>query len=419
MTKILLMGCVIGSSDSTSITVNSFFSDYKTDQFVIVSLYHDILLYYNDKLVQELVSIGQVWDLSQNRPFTWEAANDIITYGKSNKRMGINRVLIKALSRLEVNDVLVPSKISKELLNFLHQQNVALIYSTLSNYYWIKEVWKLQRLLNVNVIIHFFDNWLEEKELAIKKSFLKKMLAKKWFNRIFLFKGVYFCISSQMQKAYKEKYNLNSRVFFNTVELDTNFEVSGRDSNFLKIGYFGRIGRGNVNAISYFSRAVSEITAICGLQVVLDLFINSGEYDFPQFRNVNVCPSVRYIDVFHKIRDYDFLLLPLDAVKESTVFIKYSIPTKFADYASSGVPIISFGPLDNAVNTIIFEKMVGFFIPYTEDIYTLKEKIEATLLSNLKNEVAFNAREYIKHNFSKGEKMREIKEVIESLKISW
>jgi hypothetical protein len=415
MSKILLVGCFISETEATSITVKSFFSSYNLEQFVIVSTHHDILLYKNDAFVQKLVSLGQVWDLSNNSIFSWDYSTKNVSVQNKSFNLKIRKVVIDVLCLFKVNDILIPSKITKELLYYLYRQNVVLIYSPLSNYFLVKEVWFLQKFLNLNTIIHFFDNWLEEMELQLEKNILKRFLARKWFKRIFQFNGAYFCISEQMQTAYKKRYNIDSKVFFNTVELDDYYENSSSNSTSIKIGYFGRIGRGNFNAITQFSRAISEIPSNSEYAIILDLYFNSAEVKFPEFNNVKVCKSIKYDNVLQKMREYDFLFLPLDDVQESSLFIKYSIPTKFTDYASSGIPIISFGPSNNAVNRIILKNNLAFFIPYTENIYTLKAGISTIVESKSKHDVAFNAFQYVKFNFSKEGKMKEVINVIDSL----
>jgi hypothetical protein len=423
--RILLLGCFVGEEKSSNITISSLFKDISVENIFIAATENEINENLSENRVKNLVSSGQVWNISKNCIFKFDDETDGRLEVKksifSKFTNGFKKLLKKKIKDIvlffEVSDLVIGKKGSVNFYKWVEMNNMKICYSPLSNFYLIKEAKGLASNSNVRFLIHFFDNWVEELYLNVESSFLRRCLGgRRILDSIFLLPAVYLVISEDMKIHYKARFAIESSVFHNLVNIEPGsfHENKSKNKNYLRIGYFGRIGRGNENSLRLFADCVDlyNKNENRSKNVILEVY-SKERLSTEDNYSVLFKPFISQSNLKLEMRNCDLLLLPLDSEEESILFIKYSIPTKFTDYASSSVPIISFGPADIAINRLIKSKrLCYFFEPQVENFSEVFEVFEK--MPN-KEELVLNMMNYLKEELNAEKKREELNTLINSL----
>lgn len=362
---------------------------FSTGFEVFIAAAQDTLdIYIDDADFKSISQKSRVWNLSGNKVYqqrvgqlNQEQVNKAKITSSIRFKASLKSISLKLLEYMGILDLIIGAKGNSQFYKWVEKNEIEYIYSNLSTIQSIKELYALQCASKLPVTIHFFDNWLEEMESSVKRSPVRKIFGLKWFKRIFELNANFLTISHEMSKAYESQYNIKSRHIHNVVDV-TDIDHRTEIQQVKNIAYFGRIGRGNLQALEIFVKALHQINSRDeDKENAITLSIYSNETLFEEHPEVIHRSFMPYERVQFEMTRYDLLLLPLDGGDRDKTFLKYSIPTKFTDYGNTGVPILSFGPKWNAVNCLIRDFDLAFFIEFDHDIQKVSFGIEQILNS--------------------------------------
>lgn len=316
---------------------------------------------------------------------------------KKNKNRiidGLNRVLritglihVKYIYRLDSN-----------LISWLKQINVDLVYvhySTLSGMLFIS---KIVKYLNKPMVVHFMDDWIKTPQGNASYSWIWKKIYKDHFSKLLNMSADRIAISKSMAEEYKHRYGYSFDYLNNPIDPKLYFFNKSQEyqiREYLRIGYFGRIGRGNQAVIQFL------IDSIQGTKYRLDIYTVDNIPKHENGANLTYCKSIEHSQIPKTMSKYDLLLLPLDFDSDSVKFVKHSMPTKIGEYLMSGTPILLIAPPETAVHTYLEDKDAAFIISYPDKKELLKLLDSICANPSLTSRILDNAKKSAIQDFSR------------------
>jgi glycosyltransferase involved in cell wall biosynthesis len=299
--------------------------------------------------------------------------------------------LFPLLSRLGITPLLHSNHLDKKTLEWISFFNPDVIYTQLADYSLIKIVSKIKRFARKPLIIHFMDDWPSDIYLG---PFLNKYFRRQTINhlgQLIASASSILCICEKMAKEYSARYDRECQFLYNAPLTQPSFgkeyKVSEKKK---KIGYFGRIGKGNF-------KTLNNLLDILTHHEDINLTIFSPDYkllkNYNKYPNISINPAnLPRSEVLKMYQSMDLLYLSVDFDPESIRFLRYSFATKVFDYFSSDVPVLLHAPKDIAMTEFFIENNCGFVVSeqsttaiesFVLDFYNNKIEVNSTL-SNAK-----------------------------------
>ena len=224
-------------------------------------------------------------------------------------------------------------KLDKSTIDAIRDFHPQVIYTLGASVSILRLVNKLSVQLNIPVIMHFMDNWAEHIQwednplLSLYKSSLKKkMLA--CIKRCKLV----VTISSSMAEAYHEKFQKETLVLMNTVDISR---------------FKGLTSKDNIELY----RSGFETLPVAFYEAV---------------------PHERIDEVYQKA---DVLVHTEIESENLKGFFKYSISTKIPEYLATGKPILFYGPRDMKLFQYLLQNQVALTAGTKEELYECVKRL--------------------------------------------
>lgn len=282
---------------------------------------------------------------------------------QSSKQHGIRTALSKALTalidwvkdKLNLTNYIYSMDVSPGLLQWIKDFDPDYIYIQPSSRYYINFFKKLHEATGIPLVMHIMDDWQKAIDTnSLLHGYWERKIDKE-FRELLNSTSVFLSISDGMSNEYHRRYGKKFIPFHNTIDTDqwlpyskTEFKITKP----VKILYAGRIGRGTYHSFVDFILAVEELNREGN---DIKLYIQTTTSDdklrkrLQQFDCVTFNEMVEYDELAKVFPAYDILLLPIDFDKNGKAFLRYSMPTKAAEFMISGTPVLLFCPNDIAL----------------------------------------------------------------------
>lgn len=269
--------------------------------------------------------------------------------------------------------------LDQDLIDWLKQADIDLVYAQYSTLSGMLFIYRIVKHLKKPLIIHIMDDWIEIPYQKTNYSWIWRKTYKYFFVKLISRAHGRIAISESMANEYEKRYSYKFEYLNNPV--DPNKYVFERvkvvqSQNSLRIGYFGRIGRGNQDTIRFVMETIQNTNH--RLDIYRGDNTNSSDN---KHTNVNYCRRIEHSNIPQVMSKYDLLLLPLDFDPDSIRFVKYSMPTKMGEYLMTGVPILLIAPPETAVYTYLKDNDAAFIL----------DKHDRSELLNLLDEILFDS----------------------------
>jgi len=255
------------------------------------------------------------------------------------------------IDKLGFTNKLYSINISEELLNWINAFQPAIIYAQPGSKATCLFIEKISKQTGLPVVLHVMDDWISVKHSSFTNNYIKDSTPL-IFSRLIKSADSLFTISEGMQKAYRLRYDKDSTVFHNTLDIDKWIPFSKRNYEIgftARILYSGRIGIGISRALLKLINAIQDLVSR-GQNI--KLHIQSTSIDdkhraiLSHFNFIHINNQVDYDELPRIFSAYDILILPIDFNGTGETFLKYSMPTKVPEFMISGTPILLYAPKD-------------------------------------------------------------------------
>lgn len=345
---------------------------------------------------------------------------EILKEQKLFKRQILRNILKSILNFIGIFLLFNRLKLSDKLSMFIQDFQPDIIYTQLASIELIYLVNQIHEKHKVPIALHIMDDW----PVMIHKTGL---LGHYWnartqsaFVNLINKSSVHLSISEAMSIEYKHRYGKDWVAFHNPIDrtfMNTNEKENlALEYNLNRLLYIGRIGKVNEESILFIAQTIIEMNTH---KKNIEFVIYTKDFKHEKLNKLatNNCIKI-FQDVPHNsvpfiLKSAGVLILPLDFSKYSQKFARFSMPSKATEYMASGVPVIVFGPLQNALTIYASEKKWGFVV--TQEDRNLLQNAIVELLNNndlrhkmvtnatsmvLKNHIAENVREMFRKALS-------------------
>jgi glycosyltransferase involved in cell wall biosynthesis len=292
-----------------------------------------------------------------------ELTNRATKTQENNKPQGIKAALSKAIgasidwikTKLNLTNYIYSMDVSPGLLQWIEDFTPDYIYVQPSSRYYIKFFKKLHEVTGIPLVMHIMDDWQKAIDTnSLLHTYWEKKIDKE-FRELLNSTSVFLSISDGMSNEYYQRYGKKFIPFHNTIDIDQWLPYSKKDYKInkpVRILYAGRIGRGTYHSFVDFILAVEDLNRE-GNDIKLHIQTTTSDdklrKKLENFSCVIFNEMVGYDELAKVFSSYDILLLPIDFDKNGKAFLKYSMPTKAAEFMISGTPVLLFCPEDIAL----------------------------------------------------------------------
>jgi glycosyltransferase involved in cell wall biosynthesis len=281
--------------------------------------------------------------------------------------------------------VIYKINVSQQFLNWIDDFKPDYIYIQPSSRMGTNFFRQLHNVTGIPLVMHIMDDWQYSTNRGLLGSYWKKKIDKE-FKELVNITSVHLSISEGMSKEYYKRYGKIFKTYHNTIEINSwlpfikqNFEFN----NCIRILYAGRIGLGTYHSFADLIEAVEELNSE-GYNITINIQTPSVDQVFgeklSQFKCVSFNPFVEYTELPRIFSSYDLLLLPIDFKNAGSDYLKFSMPTKVAEFMISGTPILLYSPREVYLHSHAVQHKWAYVI---ED--NNKQKIKKGILELIHN----------------------------------
>jgi glycosyltransferase involved in cell wall biosynthesis len=308
--------------------------------------------------------------------------------------------------------------LSKDFRKWLEDFQPDIIYAQGQDRQRILFALLLKNYLKKPLIFHMMDDW----PLTISD---KGPFKKFWHNKIdrelkMLFNkcSLLMCISDEMGKAYKKRYNKDFITFHNPI--DTQFWKANQKNNYELnkepiLLYAGKISLGVESSLELIAKAIDCVNKKLNINLRFVLQTKEVPLWARDYSFVYNKIFVAYDDLPKVFSSVDFLILPYDFSDRSINYVKYSMPTKAPEYMISGTPILIFASEVTAIVKYA-QKCEWAYVITENNSNSLARALESLILDkHLRQKIAENAKKIAENTHSSLVVRSNFKEAISSL----
>lgn len=258
------------------------------------------------------------------------------------------------------------------------------LYTILGSTGYLDIVLGLQREFQIPTVVHVMDEGVVNPEYQGLFGFFKKRAFRKRLNQILRKTAIAVAICPLMASAYTNRYGIEFEHFQNTIDIDRYRKFHKKDISTApvpRVVYAGSIlPYAQAESIIDCCKAVSQLND-SGFKIEFDIYtpldlLSVEKSSFLISDHISLYDIPDGDEAFFAIlNSADVLLLPVNFDKESTHFIRYSMPTKIPGYLLSCTPILVYGPEE--VAQVAYARELGW------GLVTNRQNIE-TLAANLR-----------------------------------
>lgn len=400
----------IYKKNATGITLQSIWSEWDAD--CLLEIYSDPMVMdeSNHKFKSYCVSPNNVIRLARGR--VAQSINSNIkatnTQQRSNNKI---KSYLRQFAVCELDSLAV--KLDESTLEAIRVFQPQAIYTLGASVSILRLVNKLSVQLNIPVIMHFMDNWAEHIQwednplLSLYKSSLKKkMLA--CIKRCKLV----VTISSSMAEAYHEKFQKETLVLMNTVDISRFKGLTSKDTGVIHFVYAGGLHLDRWKALREIALSIQQTNG----KGILDIFTSKDNIELYRsgFETLPVAfyeavPHERIDEVYQKA---DVLVHTEIESENLKGFFKYSISTKIPEYLATGKPILFYGPRDMKLFEYLLQNQVALTAGTKEELY---ECVKRLMSEENFTEMCENAQCLAEKNHCASKNQKELHDAIETV----
>lgn len=400
----------IYKKNATGITLQSIWSEWDAD--CLLEIYSDPMVMdeSNHKFKSYCISPNNVIRLARGR--VAQSINSNIkatnTQQRSNNKI---KSYLRQFAVCELDSLAV--KLDESTLEAIRFFQPQAIYTLGASVSILRLVNKLSVQLNIPVIMHFMDNWAEHIQwednplLSLYKSSLKKkMLA--CIKRCKLV----VTISSSMAEAYHEKFQKETLVLMNTVDISRFKGLTSKDTGVIHFVYAGGLHLDRWKALREIALSIQQTNG----KGILDIFTSKDNIELYRsgFETLPVAfyeavPHERIDEVYQKA---DVLVHTEIESENLKGFFKYSISTKIPEYLATGKPILFYGPRDMKLFEYLLQNQVALTAGTKEELY---ECVKRLMSEENFTEMCENAQCLAEKNHCASKNQKELHDAIETV----
>lgn len=400
----------IYKKNATGITLQSIWSEWDAD--CLLEIYSDPMVMdeSNHKFKSYCISPNNVIRLARGR--VAQSINSNIkatnTQQRSNNKI---KSYLRQFAVCELDSLAV--KLDESTLEAIRVFQPQAIYTLGASVSILRLVNKLSVQLNIPVIMHFMDNWAEHIQwednplLSLYKSSLKKkMLA--CIKRCKLV----VTISSSMAEAYHEKFQKETLVLMNTVDISRFKGLTSKDTGVTHFVYAGGLHLDRWKALREIALSIQQTNG----KGILDIFTSKDNIELYRsgFETLPVAfyeavPHERIDEVYQKA---DVLVHTEIESENLKGFFKYSISTKIPEYLATGKPILFYGPRDMKLFEYLLQNQVALTAGTKEELY---ECVKRLMSEENFTEMCENAQCLAEKNHCASKNQKELHDAIETV----
>lgn len=400
----------IYKKNATGITLQSIWSEWDAD--CLLEIYSDPMVMdeSNHKFKSYCISPNNVIRLARGR--VAQSINSNIkatnTQQRSNNKI---KSYLRQFAVCELDSLAV--KLDESTLEAIRVFQPQAIYTLGASVSILRLVNKLSVQLNIPVIMHFMDNWAEHIQwednplLSLYKSSLKKkMLA--CIKRCKLV----VTISSSMAEAYHEKFQKETLVLMNTVDISRFKGLTSKDTGVIHFVYAGGLHLDRWKALREIALSIQQTNG----KGILDIFTSKDNIELYRsgFETLPVAfyeavPHERIDEVYQKA---DVLVHTEIESENLKGFFKYSISTKIPEYLATGKPILFYGPRDMKLFEYLLQNQVALTAGTKEELY---ECVKRLMSEENFTEMCENAQCLAEKNHYASKNQKELHDAIETV----
>jgi glycosyltransferase involved in cell wall biosynthesis len=422
--KILFIDAALHKKDATGITLSNLFAFWPKENLFMIGPQGNIQLSQNEGYKNTYVLDNK--DYYHRFPLgfvlnIWKLLKKKVSVSKSKETSDIKLKYVNTVDRtdkfsmsssffllfqwLGLDHLIFRQVISSELREWIVKSDPDYFYAVLSTRHSIIFAEELKKEFNKPFIIHILDDWPAAiGNNSIFKNYWNKKINQE-FKQLINTVSKRVAISEAMAKEFELRFSGKWDYFHNPIDINQwlpyQKKTISKHSDFIKIAYFGRIGRANQEALLLFIDAIKELNKIHLVFIQIDIYSSNIlpnaylELDF-----IKIHGFINHHEIPKIIVSYDYLILPISFNEQDFTFSRLSIPTKLSEYLISGVPVIIFAPKETAVCKFADETNSAFVISTTA-----KTEIVASLGlffsdEKMQKEISENARMVANQYFS-------------------
>lgn len=400
----------IYKKNATGITLQSIWSEWDAD--CLLEIYSDPMVMdeSNHKFKSYCISPNNVIRLARGR--VAQSINSNIkatnTQQRSNNKI---KSYLRQFAVCELDSLAV--KLDESTLEAIRVFQPQAIYTLGASVSILRLVNKLSVQLNIPVIMHFMDNWAEHIQwednplLSLYKSSLKKkMLA--CIKRCKLV----VTISSSMAEAYHEKFQKETLVLMNTVDISRFKGLTSKDTGVIHFVYAGGLHLDRWKALREIALSIQQTNG----KGILDIFTSKDNIELYR-SGFETLPVAFYEAVPHEQIDEVYqkadVLVHTEIESENLKgFFKYSISTKIPEYLATGKPILFYGPRDMKLFEYLLQNQVALTAGTKEELY---ECVKRLMSEENFTEMCENAQCLAEKNHCASKNQKELHDAIETV----
>jgi len=365
------------------VTLTNFFYGWPKDKLAMI--YNDGISRDNSvcKKFYELTSEDMRWCF----PFSFiqkHKDGNINTNLKSN----INNTIFSFILGEEMPKI---RNISDSLKKWIETFKPDIVYSIISSsVFYIDITLDIIDEFKIPIIVHIMDDWQTTKYRSGVLGFYMRYRLNSNLKLLIKKASLRMSICDYMSEEYKNRYGFEFIPFHNAIDIETwkskvkkNW-IAGKP---FRIMYHGSVlPNSHLNSLLDICQVVEKLNkAGLGIEVLIHtpkLYVERYRDLFKNFSSVFMNSTfIQVEDMPSFLAKPDLLLLPVNFDKNSTDFIRYSMPTKVPEYMMSGTPVLLYGPSDMAsVRYAIMEKW-GYVVTNRN-----LEELEIAIVNLMKDE---------------------------------
>lgn len=257
---------------------------------------------------------------------------------------------------LDLLPVMLPLKIKKKIANFKPD----VIYTLGSNVGSLRLAYRLSKVFDVPILMHYMDNWpeclqWENNPFCKFYRLILNHVHKKCLRRC----KAGLAISSAMSLAYSKKFKIPFFTIMNSVDVDEFHAKPKLQNKPVHFVYAGGLHLNRWQALRDIGRALLETDEECILHIYTST--NNAEMYQDNFPANTVFHSpVSRSGIIEVYGNADVLVHIERDNPLLHSFFKFSISTKIPEYLSSGRAILFYGPKNIALYRYLDENNAAF-----------------------------------------------------------
>jgi hypothetical protein len=278
-----------------------------------------------------------------------------------------------------------PCVFPRDAVEWIREYHPDVIYSCLGSVRLIKLTLAARRAAgDVPIVPHFMDDWpgtlyADERMFGIPRKVLGHLLRK-----LLRCAPVGFCIGELMAEEYKKRFGLDFYGFMNCVE-DEEFEPSSPSGGSTKgpfvWTYVGGLHLNRWKPLAILAQCISVQGATLRIFAPAQDICDHRSH-FSGLLNVEM-GTLAPGNVMNAMKESDALIHVEAFDRAESVFTRFSVSTKLAQYLSSGKVVLGFGPAGLASLKLIEDARAGITV-------TKEDRIElANAVSKIEGDSSF------------------------------